>query len=447
MFESQTIDDHVKAIKGALTPILPRKYGVLSKIVGLTYEATGIAAPVGSICSLINDYEECVKAEVVGFESEKLYLMPLSKSSGLRAGAKVYVSEERDSADVSSSLLGRVVNAHGDPIDGKEVLGIGQKRSLVSNPINPMDRTPISQVLDVGIKSINALFTIGCGQRIGLIAGSGVGKSVLLGMLTKFTSADVVVIGLIGERGREVKEFIESTLGEEGRKKAIVVAAPADESPLLRIRATHLAHLYAEYYRESGKNVLLLMDSLSRVAHAQREIGLAVGEPPTAKGYPPSVFSLLPKLIERTGTGRSAEGSITAIYTLLAEGDDLNDPIVDMARASLDGQIVLSRALADAAHYPAIDLMGSISRLMPTLGNPEEIDEANRFRRLWTLFQQNEDLINVGAYEKGSNPDLDIAISLRPHMEAFLRQGMNDRVDKESALAQMRVCMANESNE
>ena len=299
----------------------------------------------------------------------------------------------------------------------------------------------------MGIKSINALFTIGCGQRIGLIAGSGVGKSVLLGMLTKFTSADVVVIGLIGERGREVKEFIESTLGEEGRKKAIVVAAPADESPLLRIRATHLAHLYAEYYRESGKNVLLLMDSLSRVAHAQREIGLAVGEPPTAKGYPPSVFSLLPKLIERTGTGRNGEGSITAIYTLLAEGDDLNDPIVDMARASLDGQIVLSRALADAAHYPAIDLMGSISRLMPTLGNPEEIDEANRFRRLWTLFQQNEDLINVGAYEKGSNPDLDMAISLRPHMEAFLRQGMNDRVDKESALAQMRVCMANESNE
>ena len=306
---------------------------------------------------------------------------------------------------------------------------------------NPMERQPINRVLDVGVRALNALLTIGCGQRIGLIAGSGVGKSVLLGMLTKFTAADVVVIGLIGERGREVKEFIENTLGPEGLMKSVVVAAPADESPLLRIRATQLAHLYAEHFRAEGKNVLLLMDSLSRVAHAQREIGLAVGEPPTAKGYPPSVFSLLPKLIERSGTGRAGEGTITAMYTLLAEGDDLNDPIVDIARASLDGQVVLSRALADAAHYPAIDLMGSISRLMPTLADQEQQNLANSLRRLWTLYQQNQDLINVGAYEVGSNPDLDRAIAVRGEMENFLRQSMDEQVTIETAIAQLQECL------
>jgi flagellum-specific ATP synthase len=261
-------------------------------------------------------------------------------------------------------------------------------------------------------------------------------------MLTKFTAADVVVIGLIGERGREVKEFIEDTLGADGLCKAVVVAAPADESPLLRIRATQLAHLYAEHFRSEGKNVLLLMDSLSRVAHAQREIGLAVGEPPTAKGYPPSVFSLLPKLIERSGTGRTGEGTITAMYTLLAEGDDLNDPIVDIARASLDGQVVLSRALADAAHYPAIDLMGSISRLMPAIADQEHQNSANSLRRLWTLYQQNQDLINVGAYESGSNPDLDRAIAVRSEMENFLRQPMDERVTVETAIAQLQECLA-----
>lgn len=307
---------------------------------------------------------------------------------------------------------------------------------------NPMERRPIDQVLDVGVRALNALLTVGCGQRIGLIAGSGVGKSVLLGMLTKFTAADVVVIGLIGERGREVKEFIEDTLGADGLCKAVVVAAPADESPLLRIRATQLAHLYAEHFRSEGKNVLLLMDSLSRVAHAQREIGLAVGEPPTAKGYPPSVFSLLPKLIERSGTGRTGEGTITAMYTLLAEGDDLNDPIVDIARASLDGQVVLSRALADAAHYPAIDLMGSISRLMPAIADQEHQNSANSLRRLWTLYQQNQDLINVGAYESGSNPDLDRAIAVRSKMENFLRQPMDERVTVETAIAQLQECLS-----
>ena len=288
-----------------------------------------------------------------------------------------------------------------------------------------MERGPITKILDVGVKAINGLLTIGRGQRIGLVAGSGVGKSVLLGMLTRFTEADVVVIGLVGERGREVQAFIQETLGQEGLAKAVVVAAPANVSPVLRLKAAQMTHLVAEYFRDQGKDVLMLVDSLTRVAHAQREIGLAVGEPPTAKGYPPSVFALLPNLIERAGTGRHGHGSITAIYTVLAEGDDANDPIVDIARASLDGQVMLSRKLADAAHYPAIELTGSISRLMQTLLSPEDLKGANRFRRLWSLYQQNIDLIQVGAYEAGSNPEVDEAIRLRQAMEAFLRQDMH----------------------
>ena len=285
-----------------------------------------------------------------------------------------------------------------------------------------MERGPIDKILDTGIKAINTCLTLGQGQRVGLMAGSGVGKSVLLGMLTRNTEADVVVIGLIGERGREVQEFIHNILGEEGLAKSVVVAAPANISPVLRLKATNLTHIIAEYFRDKGKNVLLLCDSLTRVAHAQREVGLAIGEPPTAKGYPPSVFAVLPKLIERAGVGRNGYGSITAMYTVLAEGDDRSDPIVDIARASLDGQVMLSRSLADAAHYPAIDLAGSISRVMDSIVTPEQLKAANRFRRLWSLYQQNQDLIQVGAYEPGTNPDLDEAIKLRPGMEALLQQ-------------------------
>ncbi|MBL97847.1 MAG: flagellum-specific ATP synthase FliI [Legionellales bacterium] len=421
-----------------IRPYAPRRMGVLSKIVGLTFEAKGLRAPVGSICCVEADCGRHIKTEVVGFESNKLFLMPLSHASGLRAGAKVFVSSETDTAIVGSHLMGQVVDATGEPLDGSKPKKNGEKRPISGVAINPMKRKPIDTKLDVGVKAINSLLTLGRGQRIGLVAGSGVGKSVLLGMLTKFTAADVVVIGLIGERGREVKEFIETTLGKEGLRKTIVVAAPADESPLLRIRGTQLAHTYAEFFREQGQDVLLVLDSLSRVAHAQREIGLAIGEPPTTKGYPPSVFSLIPKLIERAGTGAASEGSITAIYTLLAEGDDLNDPVVDIARASLDGQVVLSRSLADAAHYPAIDLMGSISRLMPLISSKEEITAANNFRRLWTLYKQSEDLINVGAYEAGSNSDLDKAIQLLPQLENFLRQDMDERFDQDASSSLLR---------
>ena len=285
------------------------------------------------------------------------------------------------------------------------------------------------------------MLTMGRGQRIGLVAGSGVGKSVLLGMLTRFTKADVVVIGLIGERGREVQAFISESLGKEGLAKSVVVASPANVSPVLRLKATHMTHVIAEYFRDQGLNVLMLVDSLTRVAHAQREIGLAIGEPPTAKGYPPSVFALLPNLIERAGVGRHGVGSITAIYTVLAEGDDASDPIVDIARASLDGQVMLSRKLADAAHYPAIDLTGSISRIMQSLLDPNDLKQANRFRRMWTLYQQNLDLIQVGAYERGTNPELDDAIRLHERMVAFLQQDMHIDQDYESTRIELRALL------
>ena len=300
----------------------PRTYGLLTRIVGLTIEARGLTATVGAICRILKsntrgeinptDRSQYVDAQVVGFGSGTVFMMPLWEASGLHAGAKVFLLSDADTAMVGDHLLGRVVDALGEPLDGLSPIRTTQRQSLQGKAINPMQRQPIDRVLDVGVKAINAMLTVGCGQRLGLIAGSGVGKSVLLGMLTKFTSADVVVIGLIGERGREVKEFIEQILGPEGMGHAVVVAAPADNSPLLRIRATNLAHLYAEYFRAKGKDVLLLVDSMSRVAHAQREIGLAIGEPPTSKGYPPSVFSLLPNLIERTGTGSAGQGSSTA---------------------------------------------------------------------------------------------------------------------------------------
>jgi flagellum-specific ATP synthase len=303
--------------------------------------------------------------------------------------------------------------------------------TIAANPQNRdeslQDLTP--HLCDVGVKAINGLLTLGRGQRIGLIAGSGFGKSSLLGMITRFTKADLVVIGLIGERGREVQAFINEVLGPEGRAKSIVIAAPANVSPVMRLKATHLTHVIAEYFRDQGKNVLMLMDSLTRVAHAQREIGLAIGEPPTAKGYPPSVFALLPNLIERTGVGLHGHGAITAIYTMLAEGDDAQDPIVDIACASLDGQVMLSRKLADAAHYRAIDLNGSISRVMQNLLPADDLKLANRVRRLWSLYQQNQDLISVGAYEMGSNPEIDQAIALRQRLDTFLVQDMHSEVD------------------
>jgi flagellum-specific ATP synthase len=397
-------------------------------------------APLGACCEVIGQQGHRVEAEVVGFNDKTLYLMPFTDPVGVGPGDTVRVMSNSGQVNLGNELLGRVLDGRGVPIDGKPMPHLPDQLSLLGCPLNPMERGPIEEILDVGVKAINGALTIGRGQRIGLVAGSGVGKSVLLGMLTRFTKADIVVIGLIGERGREVQAFIHESLGEEGLAKSVVIAAPANVSPVLRLKATHMTHVIAEYFRDQGKNVLMLCDSLTRVAHAQREIGLAIGEPPTAKGYPPSVFALLPNLIERGGVGRHGHGSITSIYTVLAEGDDGNDPIVDIARASLDGQVMLSRRLADQAHYPAIDLNGSISRVMQTLVNSDELKQSNKLRRLWSVYQQNADLVQVGAYEAGSNPELDEAIRIREQMVDFLRQDMDQGEDyamTRSRLSQM----------
>jgi flagellum-specific ATP synthase len=409
----------------SLRPPAPVAVGTLVRVVGLTLEARGLQAPLGALCRVSSDDGAAVDAEVVGFNDGVLYLMPFTEPVGIGPGARVALLARIPSAALGDGLLGRVIDGLGQPLDGGPQPLCEDRLGLRGLPLNPMARGAIDTPFDVGVRAINGLLTLGRGQRMGLIAGSGVGKSVLMGMLTRGSEADVVVIGLIGERGREVREFVQETLGAEGLARAVIVAAPADQSPVLRLKATQLTHLIAEYFRDQGKNVLMLVDSLTRVAHAQREVGLAVGEPPTAKGYPPSVFALLPTLIERAGVGRGGHGAITAFYTVLAEGDDANDPIVDIARASLDGQIMLSRRLADAAHYPAIDLAGSISRVMPLLVPPERLRRANLARRLWTLYQQNEDLITVGAYEAGSDPELDRAIAKREELARFLQQAMD----------------------
>ncbi len=415
----------VDALVAGLRAPPPQVEGTLVRLVGLRLEARGIHAPMGALCEIVGERGATIEAEVVGFNDRTLYLMPLSESQGISPGASVRVLSHDPLVPLGDALLGRVIDGRGRPLDGKPPPACEFAGSLHGVTPNPVERPPIREILDVGIRAINGILTLGRGQRLGLIAGSGVGKSVLLGMLTRFTEADVVVTGLIGERGREVRSFIEEAIGEAGLARSVIVAAPANVSPVLRLRATLLAHSVAEHFRDQGRNVLLLVDSLTRVAHAQREIGLAIGEPPTAKGYPPSVFGLLPTLIERAGVGAHGRGSITAIYTVLAEGDDANDPIVDIARASLDGQVMLSRKLADAAHYPAIDLTGSISRIMTDLLPAEEVRRANRLRRLWSLYQQNAELINAGAYEPGANAELDLAIRLRESIEGFLRQDMH----------------------
>ena len=428
----------IQAVLPHLRTPQPQRSGTLVRLVGMTLEARGVMAPLGACCEVVGRHGHRVEAEVVGFNDKILFLMPFTEPAGVGPGDMVRVISNSSLVSLGPELLGRVIDGRCQPLDDKPPPECKELLSLLGRPINPMERGPINKILDVGVKAINGVLTLGRGQRLGLIAGSGVGKSVLLGMLTRFTKADVVVIGLIGERGREVQAFIQESLGEEGLAKSVVVAAPANVSPVLRLKATHLTHVIAEYFRDQGKDVLMLCDSLTRVAHAQREIGLAIGEPPTAKGYPPSVFGLLPNLIERGGVGRHGHGSITAIYTVLAEGDDAADPIVDIARASLDGQVMLSRKLADAAHYPAIDLTGSISRLMQSLLSNEDLKSANKLRRLWSIYQQNVDLVQVGAYEHGSNPELDEAIRLHDRIVAFLRQDMHISQDYDTTRVQLR---------
>lgn len=404
----------------------PELSGRLTRMVGLTLECIGCPMVVGDRCMILGHGDNTVEAEVVGFEDDRVYLMPLTAIEGLRPGARVIPLSAASRVPVGPGLLGRVVNGNGEPLDDRGPLVAESRVPLSGDIINPLNRAPVRTSMDVGIRAINALLTVGQGQRLGLFAGSGVGKSMLLGMMTRFTDADITVVGLIGERGREVKEFIDDILGDEGLSRSVVVASPADDSPLMRLRAAMLTTRIAEYYRDQGKRVLLLMDSLTRYAQAQREIALAVGEPPATKGYPPSVFAKLPQLVERTGNGKSGGGSITAFYTVLTEGDDQQDPVADSARAILDGHIVLSRRLAEEGHYPAIDVEASVSRVMPHVTGQDHFARAQRFKQVYSRYQQARDLISVGAYVKGSDPEIDFAIRYIERMTDFLQQGLNE---------------------
>ena len=451
----RTFMNDCTALVNQTTPVLTT--GRLTRVAGLVMEATGLKLAVGSGCAVELPNGNSVDAEVVGFSGDTLFLMPTTDVYGLVPGAKVMpietaqipprsgegVQPQRRGSDrakripVGDALLGRVLDGAGRPLDRLGPLLADQSTPLQNRPINPLERMPITRALDVGVRSINALLTVGRGQRMGLFAGSGVGKSVLLGMMARYTSADIIVVGLIGERGREVKEFIEDILGREGLARSVVVAAPADTNPLMRIQGAAYAAAIAESFRDQGKHVLLIMDSLTRYAMAQREIALAIGEPPVTKGYPPSVFAKLPQLVERAGNGGQGGGSITAFYTVLVEGDDLQDPIADSVRAVLDGHIVLSRALADQGHYPAIDVEASISRVQPNLVPPQQLELVRRFRSLYARYQRSRDLISVGAYTSGHDPELDQAIQMHPQLERFLQQGMRERQPYESSVGQL----------
>ncbi len=436
--------------------------GRLTRVAGLVMEAVGLKLPVGNSCYVLAPSGQRVDAEVVGFSGDSIFLMPTTDVYGLEPGALVvpvdsYVvrspklgvdfiprrrAEDRArQVGVGWALLGRVLDATGRPLDKRGNIAAERQVPLYSRPLNPMERAPIKHVLDVGVRAINGMLTVGRGQRLGLFAGSGVGKSVLLGMMALYTEADVVVVGLIGERGREVKEFIDNILGVQGLARSVVVAAPADSPPLLRLHGAAYATAIAEYFRDQGKHVLLIMDSLTRFAMAQREIALAIGEPPATKGYTPSVFAKLPQLVERAGNGDEGDGSITAFYTVLAEGDDQQDPIADSARAILDGHIVLTRDLADQGHYPAVDVEASISRAMTEIVSAEDMIQVRRFKQLYSAYRRSRDLINVGAYVTGADPLVDEALRLHEPMMAYLRQDIRERDNYAGSRARLNTLM------
>lgn len=407
----------------------PPVEGRLTRMVGLTLEAVGVQAAIGDRCEVCSTHGARIDTEVVGFAGERLFLMPIGDLHGIEPAARVMPVRRGGTVAVGPELLGRIVDGAGQPLDGLPPPECRERARLAGTQINPLARQPIEDPLDVGVRAINSLLTVGRGQRIGLFAGSGVGKSVLLGMMARYTTADVIVVGLIGERGREVKEFVERILGPADRRRAVVVAAPADSSPLMRLQGAWLATAIAEHFRERGKSVLLLMDSLTRFAQAQREIGLAIGEAPATKGYPPSVFARLPQLVERAGNGASGGGSITGFYTVLTEGDDQQDPIADSARAILDGHIVLSRRLAEAGHFPAIDVEASISRVMQDIVTPRQIAAARQLRQAVSTYNQSRELVAFGAWKPGANPALDHAVSIWPGIERFLQQDLRERAD------------------
>lgn len=401
--------------------------GKVSKFDGKIAECDGFPSPIGTICRVECSDNKFVTGEIIGFRDSKNLLAIYDQNANIVCGGIVEVLDSGINIEVGKNLLGRVIDAHGNPIDGKSQIECNENWPINGTSINPMTRKPIDQPLDVGIKAINSLLTVGRGQRIGIIAGSGVGKSILLGMMSRFTEADIVVVALIGERGREVGNFVNQVLKDDAKSKTIIIAVPADKSPLLRIKAAQRATSISEYFRAKGKNVLLIMDSLTRIAHAKREVGLAIGEQPTSKGYPPSVISMIPALIERTGTGKSNEGSITAFYTILADSDDTNDPVVDTARAILDGHIVLSRDHAQMGIYPAIDLNQSLSRVMNSITDLKHQDQAKFIKKLYSIYLENRELILMGGYTKGQNEDIDKAVNNWPKICELIKQDVTEK--------------------
>ncbi|QGP92840.1 putative ATP synthase YscN [Neomoorella glycerini] len=414
------------------TASLWRRGGKVTRVTGLTIEARGLKAAVGELCHIYNNGAAPVVAEVVGFREEVTLLMPLGELEGIGPGCRVMAAGHGHRIPVGRGLMGRVLDGLGRPLDGMPLVG-GDLQPVNNRPPHPLARRRIKEILATGIKAIDALLTCGCGQRVGIFAGSGVGKSTLLGMIARHSTADINVIALIGERGREVRDFIEGDLGPEGLARSVVVVATSDQPALVRIKGAFTATAIAEYFRDQGQNVLLMMDSLTRFAIAQREIGLAIGEPPATRGYTPSVFASLPRLVERAGNG--AKGSITGLYTVLVEGDDMNEPVADTVRGLLDGHIVLSRKLAARNHYPAIDVLQSISRLMPEITSRDQQDKAGYLRDLLAAYQEAADLIEIGAYQQGSNPRVDAALQYYVAIQAFLRQGVDEYYDFNATLA------------
>lgn len=412
--------------------------GKVNRVVGLVVEGNGPDSSIGGLCDIYpKGSRRAIVAEVVGFKGNSILLMPLGDTRGIGPENLIIAKRERASIKVSDELLGRVIDGLGNPIDDKGPIHIGVEQPIYAAPINPLKRKRINEPLDLGIRAINGILTCGKGQRLGILAGTGVGKSVLMGMIARNTKADVNIIALIGERGREVKDFIEKNLGEEGLKRSVVVAATSDQPPLIRMRGAFIATAIAEYFREHGRDVILMMDSVTRFAMAQREVGLAIGEPPTTKGYTPSVFATLPKLLERAGTA-SDKGSITGLYAVLVEGDDLSEPISDSTRAILDGHIVLSRSLAAHNHYPAIDIMNSVSRVMIDVVSPEQMKLANKLREVIATYREAEDLINIGAYVRGSNPNIDYAIKMIDTVNRYLVQGIDESSDYNESLDSLK---------
>lgn len=417
---------------------LTRDIGKINRVIGFLMEGYLPGAWLGSVCEVFpSSGAPSFLAEVVGFKDKSVLLMPLGEITGVGLGAKIILVRQKATVQVGEALLGRVLNGLGEPLDGKGPIETDEQASVYSAVQNPMSRSPIRKPMDLGIKAINGLLTIGMGQRVGIMAGSGVGKSVLLGMMARHSTSDVNVIALIGERGREVREFIESDLGEEGLKKSVLIVATSDESPLVRMRGAFVASSISEYFCRQGKDVLLMMDSVTRFAMAQREIGLSTGEPPATKGYTPSVFSLLPKLLERAGSFTD-RGSITGLYTVLVEGDDMDDPIADSVRSIVDGHIVLSRQLAQRGHYPAIDVLQSTSRVMRNVVASEHMKLAEIVRENMAVYHEAEDLINIGAYKEGTSGKIDHAISLNEPIDIFLKQKIDETANMDQSLIEMK---------